>query len=360
MSKFKVEFTLKQHTPIIHFQSDQPGATLRATELKPKFDRFLKKYAFGGDTPKKYRIDESKGAFDYKIKITSSNNKTIKFEKYPPLYFGRDNKKKLIGENLSISFISFHQELLEKIEKHFEAFLANVNFGTRQSKGYGGYYILDKEFNPSLVTHDKTKVYSFHSSVENWEKDIKLFYGFLRSGINEVDFKTKSSKFYAKSLMFLYAKSLDITWDKKAIKEYFINGQKPKNYHLMKDLLGLSANEQWSFKDGGERLGWTVKKHSKQITRYKSPITFKPFQRGESVTIYFFAEQINPDFLDQFFKIGVKDQSLTIKTPKEFSIDKFLTHSFSINLSSHIEKKFHSHKKFKKLEKIFSTLKAQI
>ncbi|MFK5976154.1 MAG: hypothetical protein QM493_06565 [Sulfurovum sp.] len=49
MSKFKVNFTLKQHTPIIHFQSDQMGATLRATELKPKFDKFLIKYAFGGD-----------------------------------------------------------------------------------------------------------------------------------------------------------------------------------------------------------------------------------------------------------------------------------------------------------------------
>ena len=40
-SKFKVNFTLKQHTPIIHFQSDQSGATLRATELKPKLDSFL-------------------------------------------------------------------------------------------------------------------------------------------------------------------------------------------------------------------------------------------------------------------------------------------------------------------------------
>lgn len=43
MNKYKVEFTLKQHTPIIHFQSEQVGATLRATELKPKFDRFISK-----------------------------------------------------------------------------------------------------------------------------------------------------------------------------------------------------------------------------------------------------------------------------------------------------------------------------
>jgi len=35
---YKLEFTLKQHTPIIHFQHDQDGATLRATEVKPKLD----------------------------------------------------------------------------------------------------------------------------------------------------------------------------------------------------------------------------------------------------------------------------------------------------------------------------------
>jgi len=40
-SKYKLCFKLKQHTPIIHFQADQKGATLRASELKPKLDRFL-------------------------------------------------------------------------------------------------------------------------------------------------------------------------------------------------------------------------------------------------------------------------------------------------------------------------------
>lgn len=32
---------LKQHTPLIHFQHDQYGATLRASEVKPKLDRFI-------------------------------------------------------------------------------------------------------------------------------------------------------------------------------------------------------------------------------------------------------------------------------------------------------------------------------
>ena len=43
MSNYKLKFTLKQHTPIIHFQHNQHGATLRASELKPKLDKFLMK-----------------------------------------------------------------------------------------------------------------------------------------------------------------------------------------------------------------------------------------------------------------------------------------------------------------------------
>lgn len=38
---YKLEFILKQHTPIIHFQHDQEGATLRASEVKPKLDQFI-------------------------------------------------------------------------------------------------------------------------------------------------------------------------------------------------------------------------------------------------------------------------------------------------------------------------------
>jgi hypothetical protein len=38
---FQLQFTLWQHTPLIHFQHHQDGATLRATEVKPKLDRFI-------------------------------------------------------------------------------------------------------------------------------------------------------------------------------------------------------------------------------------------------------------------------------------------------------------------------------
>jgi len=69
MSKFKVEFTLKQHTPMIHFQADQSGATLRATELKPKLDRFLIERVFGSTTPPEHLIQGQGSALNYKVSI---------------------------------------------------------------------------------------------------------------------------------------------------------------------------------------------------------------------------------------------------------------------------------------------------
>ncbi len=65
---FTFSIMLKQHTPIIHFQHPQAGATLRATEVKPKLDRFiieqvtnLKGYeavkAFGISTKRKIKTE---------------------------------------------------------------------------------------------------------------------------------------------------------------------------------------------------------------------------------------------------------------------------------------------------------------
>ena len=86
MSQFKVSFTLKQHTPIIHFQSDQSGATLRATELKPKFDRFLmEQFEKEGVDYSSYLIRGQEGALDYKVKIISSQG--IKDLPNKSLYF---------------------------------------------------------------------------------------------------------------------------------------------------------------------------------------------------------------------------------------------------------------------------------
>ena len=73
LNDFQLEFTLKQHTPLIHFH-DHEGATLRATELKPKLDKFIVEQLGGWDkVDKNWLIGKGKAehkALDYKVTIT--------------------------------------------------------------------------------------------------------------------------------------------------------------------------------------------------------------------------------------------------------------------------------------------------
>lgn len=358
-SKFKVEFILKQHTPIIHFQSDQNGATLRATELKPKFDKFLKKFAFG-DNEQKYEDFLIKGqeAFDYKVQIEQNLSKGENIDKRESLFFGNmgegvDKKYKHHKDKFKVIFFSYNPRLIEVLKTHFESFLANTNFGTRQSKGYGGFYIADKQFDKTAISEP---VYSFSS--RNWEKDIKILYSFLRQGINLPN--RESTRFYCKPAIFLYAKSKGWTWDKKAIKkEYFshklseqsgdaVAYQSDESY-ILRDLFGLSSDQSWL------SYGATISKENKEIERFKSPITFKKLDN----IVYFWANDTTEKILEKEFKIqSNKGGDLTLSTPSEFDFDDFFYFSFNIDLSKHIESEYQNQPEYGILNRILKELKA--
>ena len=149
MSNFKLEFKLKQHTPLIHFQHDQSGATLRATELKPKLDKFLIKHVFKNDFQKykhflvgydgKQKKPSDKDAFDYKVKIFPNGLPAItKPNKF--LYFAKEHKM-VSYESLTLIITSFHNAFLTEINKKLGDFLLITNFGTRSSKGYGSFVL---------------------------------------------------------------------------------------------------------------------------------------------------------------------------------------------------------------------------
>ncbi|MFZ6038212.1 MAG: hypothetical protein ACOYU1_08310 [Bacteroidota bacterium] len=70
----KIEVTLKQHTPLIHFQHDQEGATLRATEVKPKLDRFILT-KLGEDTAYQSKRDEIAKGMEEKFNKQNSYEK---------------------------------------------------------------------------------------------------------------------------------------------------------------------------------------------------------------------------------------------------------------------------------------------
>ncbi len=364
MSKFKATFTLKQHTPLIHFQANQSGATLRATELKPKLDKFLiKEFEKEGIDYSSYLISGQDRALDYKVTIEPDMSNPKGIDEKNPLFFGnmgdgKDKEFKNNPNNFEITFFSFNTKLVETIKNYFEAFLANTNFGTRQSKGFGGFYIDKKPFDSSLI---KYKVYSFSSNLNSWDKDIKLFYSFLRQGINV---PRGRNLFYSKPAIFLYAKNRGWEWDKKAIKEHFfkdelVSQQKnyssdsPVNYSsnekmLLRDLFGLSSEQSWlSYKA-------TVKKEHKDIDRYKSPITFKFIDNR----VYFWVDNSYEEVLGKTFKITTKgNKPLDLSTPTEFSFDDFFEFVKSIDLKDVVASRYHDTSEYRTLTRILKNIK---
>lgn len=172
---------LKQHTPLIHFQHDQDGATLRASEVKPKLDKFVlnnltqNEYLQGvkeGWIKKKndkvwldYKMRiEAKGFHDILLPIKPVKKRGIQqtdeigrnlytTDSYP------DNNSSLIMSNIggrikeevhNFSMASSVQMtllvsniVLEKLlSKSLSEFFGKNSFGNRTSKGFGSFEVI--------------------------------------------------------------------------------------------------------------------------------------------------------------------------------------------------------------------------
>lgn len=154
-----LKVTLKQHTPLIHFQHDQYGATLRASEFKPRFDKYLTQTIERGnyDYWKRFlvgsvvdaNIDETAGtstqnnldardaklmskfnggfcALDYKLKIVTSGSASQEMERLPMYFANQGNVEYKYDvytqKEVILKFSSFHDGLLELIEGHINDF----------------------------------------------------------------------------------------------------------------------------------------------------------------------------------------------------------------------------------------------
>ena len=376
-SDYKLCFKLKQHTPIIHFQADQKGATLRATELKPKLDRFLMEY-FEEENERrkesgeelidyeKFLIAGQERAFDYKVRI-EEHNEVAPFIEESNFLGNMDKNKKKLSEKYSkgitfISITSFQSNLITAIKEIMPSFLLQTNFGARTSKGYGSFYLFDS-INDTYCSPDfsfvNKRVYKFKSIKEKCIDDIKLLNNFFRSGINlpcstysqkdeEKDSKhkkgtlkrgcpkiispEKGTRVYIKSALYNYLNDkTDFTWDKKKIKHKF----KPMNENieddsratLARDLFGLSSRQEWQTEKGK----MIITKDNKHFSRLKSPIFFKPLisedvitKANSEVIVTFWANDSYKDMLGKTFTIKSNDRNgFPLSTPIDFSFDDF-------------------------------------
>lgn len=398
----KKVFHIIQHTPLIHFEN-LDNATIRPTELKSKLDKFLMdkcKYLNAGDPRNKDDLIEFKTNYRYKVFVEAKNveikeiierkegKKNRKNEKLwkLPFYFGNSGKiykqspKVFSGTSsteITVSFFSFNKAILDCLEKNFEAFLAVTNFGTRQGKGYGSFYLADKNFNPELID---SFVYKLRINKNNWYKaldDVDLFYRFLRQGINNISFN-REDEFYCKPAIFSYVKSKNknIEWEKRVIKQNFFpndlitQSQNYPNSDVLKsgreqkdirDLFGLSSRELWMSYNKA-----TIVKDGGDIKRFKSPITIKPIKASDGFDVYFFMDWRKEEKLKEFLGTPLKIKAVgkdinckpfEIKVLEDFDFDDFLMYVSKVKLDEYIESKYQESKDFRRLKGMLNNFK---
>lgn len=373
---------LNQHTPLIHFQHDQEGATLRASEVKPKLDRFIIKNLGGKkNINEKWFNNIEKESLNYKLIFNATgNNEMVLNVKGPikkggkyiyetspfPMVLSNMGGKETKEELKNFSFHkevdgeikSFNKELLSAINSCLGDFFLLHNFGNRQNKGFGSFTLVQKT-NPDelkIIKQYKGQVwfwdYEITQPIKTVFSDISIVYSLLKTGINFPDHplvpqfdrdgkplmkngehikrpdQTRKGKyqFYEKSFLYKYvADNFEYGNEKKFIKEKFFNPSKRVPYDgvekkFVRALLGVALfNEFRDIKRNGK-----IDFKSEEVDRFSSPITFKILDNR----VCFFIEDLteaqkigNKTFL---FKDAAYNQTEKIETPANFGADKLL------------------------------------
>jgi len=371
---YKLTVKLKQHTPLIHFQHEQHGATLRATELKPKLDRFLiKKLGItNGNIPKKYEdwfISTDKMALDYKVRIiaekvdekwigfVSKNDKirnkindkdlltgTAYFADNDKLKKGKfsECKKGLTFTKITCYFLSFNSNLINEIANVVSDFFILTNLGSRTSKGFGSFTV-EKIEEKSIVysTTDISSVLKNHYACVYLSdnkltdlSDVNRIYQILKSGIN----KTPSSL-----EKYLWS-GFKIDWEKYVVMEDLVQNinnpeerdyTKSRKYKFARAVLGLAGSYNYPPNHHHSQVETVTIKHVPQkkdedtIERMQSPIFFKIIDKA----IYLCANKTYQAIENKVFKFSSEMDKVGIemKTINNFDIKDFLEKHLSKN-----------------------------
>lgn len=183
----RLTITLKQHTPLLHFQPMQEGATLRASEVKPKLDKFLIKtianttcynnralqnfkanlehatWFIGNSDALNYKIKIEANGKDESIHLKRKKTGKIEPETHEHLYdtnnypnnsnslimgnMGGKSKNNLLDfimyDSYIVTIVTKIDALKEVIIKYIKDFFNEHCFGNRSSKGFGSFSVID-------------------------------------------------------------------------------------------------------------------------------------------------------------------------------------------------------------------------
>ena len=401
---------LEQQTPIIHFQYDQRGATLRATEAKPKLDAFILK-KIGKETARSrgWLIGDTE-ALNYKMrffienynendpKISKSGDYDIEARKLElrgdseqakkmrnqaksqinDMYFANmvssqstditeyeSNVKKQYKETVFYSethiimeIVCFIPALRNEIEKYLEEFFIVHNFGSRQSKGFGGFKLLPKENGQeksALKILQENDYQFFYADcrpckVSDLMNHAMTVYAILKGGLNMTGWDKRSNSYknpnnYIKGyiqrrfISDVFKNGDQIGGDKAYIKRYRIvpksgfihenrkhsdSENKYSDYKFMRILLGMADHYKFSQTYQGEVNVYSLGEGEYDVQRFKSPVTIKILEgkiffvfdvcslKDVAGKEFYFLSK--PEAHDEFSRLnGYKEQSEYIK-----------------------------------------------
>ena len=387
MSEYKLTIHLKQHTPMIHFQYAESGVVLRATDVKPKLDRFLitQYEKTGKQIPDIWKLPKSdqnaNDALRYRMTIAATGNPT-RSKDICKSYFGNmgNNYKETIMYNkpdmVTVSILCFYPDLLKHLSEHIQAFFVLNNFGTRQNKGFGSFTVSKIDGKSAALSVEKIQqiLIKYHVDEENEYQpcymiqyrradhneqmvDIADIYTLMKSGLNR-------PPCYARSFIYQYMHSQKGIGNEKAwMKQQRIspithrNDNNPRGEHLIQNaphrqkyvraLLGTPGFLRYSHEITpfpNKRTAWAViniAHKSGKIKRVPSPILFKVI---DGMT-FIIPSEPNPEILGQDFSFlgerRYKYKDGTLRTPEksEFLMSDFMEHFVRyINTDANLKK----------------------
>lgn len=335
MYDWQKEYKLVQHTPLIHFQHSEPHACLRATEVKPKLDRFLieqleKDDRFGDGRWKKWFVgDGSQQSFDYMMRITPNSEQVerthsieraiARAEHRPPNanfheihknYFGnmasgnniQDTIRETFKESLfykdglTLTIRCFIPELLTFIDEHIRGFFMMHNFGTRQRKGFGSFTV-DISTKPNEPKgFDLVGKYCPNAYYCKLDNDVNadalldavwVISAFLRSGFNRGEgnyvrgfvfrYFQREKNPLANDKAFVKQKVLLNVYNEATRGEHLHSYGNNVRYRYVRGLLGTNENSRFCRAPNAHTPVYDIYTHSAEgIERFPSPLLFKP------------------------------------------------------------------------------------
>ncbi|MCQ2507688.1 MAG: hypothetical protein MJ097_02730 [Dorea sp.] len=261
---------------MIHFQPYESGAMLRASEVKPKLDRFIERWMTRGERngrkiPDGWRLNKEGTALNYKMRFYSQDEEKPVIEEPPRnLFFGNIGsgpkmKTVFYRKPITMQMICFIPALREILRECMELFFLLHNFGTRQNRGFGGFTLInelgkptDKRSAMQLLAgwFEKKPVYylAYPTKASGLQllSDGEVFYKILKSGINLAN-PNPNKNVYIRSFLTRYSAKLGMSSEKRFMKAENLapkvrrkgipvrvtEEEAGKNYYYIRGLFGI-------------------------------------------------------------------------------------------------------------------------